>query len=157
MAKGFITLENGEDFYSRWTGYDAIIQIAINELANFPDGKELSSWLRTIVPREGEEKGDAVFFNRNGEMIQRILDLRGLTADNRAMFWRAIRSGATKLNKLGKKYSDLNPDLINELIDMHEKVFQDVRIEKILDEFIIVNGDEVKKIGPGWGNGNVSK
>ena len=30
---GFITLENGENFSVRWTGYDEIIRIAIKELS----------------------------------------------------------------------------------------------------------------------------
>lgn len=100
MANGFITLENGEGFYTRWTGYDMILQIVIRELADIQGGGELA--------------------------------------------------------KMGVKYSNLNPDRITELMSMHDKISHDFTIEKELDVSLIIAGDKIDKIGPGWGN-NASK
>ena len=54
---GFITLENGEDFSIRWTGYDEIIRIAIKELSFLDNSNELSVWLDTQVPNENADDG----------------------------------------------------------------------------------------------------
>lgn len=157
MAKGFITLENGEDFYTRWTGYDMILQIVIIELANIHGGEELAKWLQTRIPSENEEKGDAVFFNKKEEMIQRILDLRGLTKRNRSLFWAAVKLGKSKLVRMGQNYSNLNPDRITELISMHDKINHDFTIEKEIDVALIVDGDKIEKIGPGWKKNDANK
>ena len=150
MANGFIVLENGKDFYTRWTGYDMIIQVAIKELKNIREGEDLTDWLQTRIPNENEEKGDAIFFNSANKMIVRTIDLRGLTEKSRSLFWKAITIGAKCLNKDGLKYSNLNPDRLNELISEHDKMNQQLIIEKELEEIVIINGIEIEKIGPGW-------
>jgi len=66
---GFITLENGEDFSVRWTGYDEIIRIAIKELSFLDNRHELSEWLDTQIPNENEDDGNSVpFYKENGDI-----------------------------------------------------------------------------------------
>lgn len=129
MAKGFITLENGEDFETRWTGYDRIIEIVIKELKDDAQGLPLAEWLATRIPQLGEHKGDAVFHNRRGEMIERIMDLREFSVNHRELFWVAVGRGAAKLLELGQLYSPLNPERIQELLAMHRKISDDLSAE----------------------------
>lgn len=51
MANGFFILKDRSCFTTRWTGYDEIIRIAVRELNNIENGKELSDWLSGIVPK----------------------------------------------------------------------------------------------------------
>ena len=125
MANGFITLENGQDFVTRWTGYDLILEIAVVELSNH-GYIELASWLKTRLP-DGEDKGDAVFWNSAGEMIERSLDLRALTRENRALFWKALTIGNENLFTKGELYSTLNPERLHELLQMHDSVQTDMQ------------------------------
>ena len=152
MAKGFIILENGQDFFTRWTGYDLIIEIVIDQIQKNDWDPHFCEWLKTRIPSEHEEKGDAVFYNSNDEMIQRILDLRGLTKNNRALFWKTVEAGRLELNQKGKAYSPLNPDRINELADLHHKTPDHFSIEYELEDYLIIQGESVEKSGPGWKN-----
>ena len=150
MAKGFITLENGEDFSVRWTGYDEVIRIAIKELDILDANKHLSAWLKTRVPNENEDEGDMVFHNAKGEMIVRHIDLRGLTKANRLLFWSAIENGATKLSESGDGYSMLNPIVMANLMDMHTVAKDDIEIIEANNKGIVTKNDIIEKIGPGW-------
>ena len=149
MAKGFITLENGEDFVTRWTGYDMILEIVTKELRNLGDN-EFADWLRTRFPNENEEKGDDEFCNSKNEMIQRIIDLRGLTKTNREKFWQALSIGAKNLRQFGEEYSILNPDRLVELMAAHSRVIDNFDIDNETEKEIIVSGDKIDKVGPGW-------
>jgi len=150
MAKGFITLENGEDFSVRWTGYDEIIRIAINELEWLDHNNDLSGWLKTIIPNENKNEGDAVFHDKNGEMIVRHIDIRGLTQANRLLFWAAIENGAKKLSEFGEQYSMLNPIVMDEFISIHEANNNDIKINEEDPKFIVIGDDIIEKVGPGW-------
>lgn len=153
MAKGFITLENGENFSVRWTGYDEIIRIAIKELPHLNNGNYLSEWLKTRVPNENEDEGDAVFHNEKGEMIVRHIDIRGLTKSNRLNFWTAIKNGATKLSELGERYSMLNPIVMDDLMLMHQTTKDDIEIIEADAKYIVTKDDVIEKAGPGWLDG----
>lgn len=150
MAKGFIVLENGKDFFTRWTGYDMIIEIVIKELKARNPGCELADWLTTRIPAEGEHRGDAVFHNAKGEMILRTLDLRGLTEANRDLFWDAVIQGNKKIKTLGPEYSNLNPDRIQELCETHRQTPEAFEIDIEIAETLIVAGEVIEKVGPGW-------
>lgn len=120
MANGFITLENGKDFFTRWTGYDMIIEIVIRELKEIDPQCTFADWLATQIPEGGQYSGGALFYNAKNEMVQRILDLRELTENNRSLFWQALEVGRNKVLSFGADYSDLNPERINELWSMHK-------------------------------------
>lgn len=150
---GFITLENGENFSIRWTDYDEIIRIAIKELSLLDNSNELSVWLDAQVPNENEDDGNSVpFYKENGEMILRIIDVRGLTTANRRLFWTALENGEEKLLRLGNVYSDLNPIVITDLMKMHQTIPDNIEIFEEDAEYIVTNNDIIKKIGPGWAN-----
>lgn len=149
MANGFITLENGEDFVTRWTGYDMILEIVTKELRNIGDN-DFADWVRTRFLNENEEKGDAVFWNSENEMIERIIDLRGLTKTNREKFWQALSIGAKNLGQFGKEYSNLNPDRLAELIAAHSRVVDNFVIDHETEKEVIVGDDKIEKVGPGW-------
>lgn len=150
MAKGFITLENGEDFFTRWTGYDMIIEIIIKELKAMNPHCELANWLKTRIPAEGEHRGDAVFHNTKGEMIQRIIDLRGLTKTNRNLFWKALERGNQKIDRVDENYSNLKPERLHEFYEQHQRTPADFEIEEEGPETLTINNEVVEKIGPGW-------
>ncbi|MCE7992510.1 MAG: hypothetical protein HEP71_11035 [Roseivirga sp.] len=150
MAKGFITLENGKDFFTRWTGYDMIIEIIIKELEAMNQHCELAKWLKTRIPAEGEHRGDAVFHNNRGEMIQRTLDLRGLTQTNRDLFWKALEAGNTKIDQADISYSNLNPERLHEFYEQHRQTPPDFEIEAENNDTLTINNEVIEKIGPGW-------
>ena len=150
---GFITLENGGNFSIKWTGYDEIIRIAIKELSLLDNSNELSLWLDAQVPNENEDDGNSVpFYKENGEMISRIIDVRGLTTANRRLFWTALENGEEKLLRLGNVYSDLNPTVITDLMKMHLTIPDNIEIFEEDAEYTVTNNDIIKKIGPGWAN-----
>ena len=138
MASGFITLEHGEHFITRWTGYKMIIEIAIRELSDIDNGEEFKNWLKTILPKDS---GDSCF-----------LDLRGLTVKNRLLFWTAIEKGVEKIAELGEKYSPLTKERIFLLFYMHKTNPIKLSFIEEDDNFLTTEDDYVKKIGPGWEN-----
>ncbi|RAV98962.1 hypothetical protein [Pseudochryseolinea flava] len=149
MANGFITLENGEVFFTRWTGYDLIMEIAAKESEILGD-YELTAWLKTLFPNENEEKTNTVFWNSKGELVTRCTDLRGLTKNNRQKFWTALSNGSEKLLRQGKEYSPLNPERLVELMTLHSTTGDDITIEMETETALIINGATIDKIGPGW-------
>ena len=138
MANGFITLEHGEDFYTRWTGYELILKIVISELSIIEKGREFSNWLKTMLPRY---PGDS-----------RIFDLRGLTEENRNLFWCGVEKGVEKIAELGEKYSPLNKERIFLLLYMHKTNPFELKFIKEDDEFLFTENEYIEKIGPGWKN-----
>lgn len=138
MAKGFITLEHGEDFYTRWTGYELILKIVIRELNEIENGIQLADWLKTMQPRyEGES---------------RTLDLRGLTQNNRILFWLGVEKGVEKITELGEKYSPLKKERIFELLYMHKTNPYELNYVSETNEFLEIENELIEKIGPGWKN-----
>jgi len=150
MAKGFITLENGENFSVRWTGYDEILRIAIKELFFLDNGYKLSEWLKTRVPDENGDESGVAFWNESNEMIFRDIDLRGLTKPNRQLFWEAIENGAAKLSEFGEQYSMLNPIVMHDLMKMHQASKDNVEIIDEDAKYIITKNDFIEKVGPDW-------
>ena len=120
MAKGFFILKNDVEFFTRWTGYDRIIEIAIRELSSLENSETIINTLRSKIPAEGEQKGDAVFYNSKGEMVQRILDLSIFNESDYELFWEALKTGSTKLKEQGTDYSTLNPERLEQLLELRE-------------------------------------
>ncbi|MFT5914514.1 MAG: hypothetical protein ACI81T_001003 [Bacteroidia bacterium] len=122
MANGFITLKNGDDFFTRWTEYDMIIEIAISELNEMKNGGNLASFLKTRIPKNKDGNGGDSFLNDEGDFVQRTLDPRELEKSEQLLFWKSLQIGKNKLLKLGKEYSNLNPERIIELLDMQNMI-----------------------------------
>lgn len=150
MAKGFITLENGEQFSVRWTGYDEIIIIAITELSFLDNGYKLQEWLKTQIPNEDAGESGVAFWNESNEMVFRDLDLRGLTMSNGQLFWAALANGATKLSAFGEQYSMLNPIVMTDLMTMHQSPKDNVVIIEADAKYLVTKDDVIEKVGPGW-------
>lgn len=60
MASGFIILKDGRCLARRWTTYDYIIELIIEDLSNDrnKEAKEFKEWLQTLIPGEGDEYED---------------------------------------------------------------------------------------------------
>ena len=122
MANGFIILKEGTEFYTRYTGYDMIINIAIHELRGLENSEGLIDILQSKIPAVDKAKGDAVFHNAAGEMVHRILDLTTLSQTDEALFWQALKTGRDKLFRLGSNYSNLNPTRLKELLELRHQI-----------------------------------
>ncbi|UUC44568.1 hypothetical protein [Flavobacterium cerinum] len=153
MASCFITFKDGRCYSRRWTIYDAILHIAIQELERIPGGMPLSEWLKLQIPvEEAEHQSDACygFYNsRIDEWKNRELDVRSLTPENQELFWEAIRNGRIRLVEEGEAYSPLNIDYFDEFYTMYELAEKG---EPPMDynHLIIVAEPCKEKNGPGW-------
>lgn len=153
MASGFIILKDGRCFAPRWTGYDEIIKIVIKELYEVENGKPLADWLKLKIPNdelsEELEAGWGFLDVESDEWITRNLDLRSLTNENQLLYWKAIKRGKNKLNKKGKVYSSISPDLINTLCDMMERA-ENGEPPMELTHWNKLAEPCTEKKGPGW-------
>jgi hypothetical protein len=50
MASGFITLPNGQDWSSRWSRYDWVLETIKNELSDNSNESQLKEWINYILP-----------------------------------------------------------------------------------------------------------
>lgn len=159
MASGFIILKDGRCFARRWTGYDEIIRIAINELELIEDGKKLADWLRLQIPSsEDDENADAGwgFHNsRISDWITRKLDLRSLTSENQKLFWKAIKQGKINLQINGQEYSSISPEFFNVFYNMFE-LAEKGEPPMELNDWNKLADPCTEKNGPGWNNNNES-
>lgn len=155
MANGFFILKDRSCFLTRWTGYDEIIRIAIRELREFENGKCLANWLATIVPKEyihdDENQWGTGFVNpdTNETFMGKELDIRSLTETNQDLFWKALKIGFEKLKLEKEKYSYLNPERLNELLERSELVNKNGNPLEHSDWSVLAN-ENFKKLGPGW-------
>ena len=129
MASGFIILEDGRCFSTRWTGYDEIIRIAVRELTLIEDGIPLANWLAEQAPKEVDQEGVIEcgwgFHPPNSDdVVNRTLDIRSLSPKSRELFWKALQKGCNKLLTLGKPYSFLTAERLPPLLTMHKKCRQ---------------------------------
>ncbi len=129
MASGFITLPNGEDWSSRWTRYDWVLETIMNQLSDVGKENELKKWIEYILPNE--EKGDIesgyCFFKKTGnkedfECVLRIIDTRFMKDEFQEIFWNTVKLLSYKLK----------PDpnigfLMNDLFNHYEKSLNDKR------------------------------
>ncbi len=155
MANGFFILKDRSCFLTRWTGYDEIIRIAIKELREFENGKDLADWLSTIVPEEyihnDKNQWGTGFVNpeTNKMFIGKELDMRSLTETNQSLFWKALKIGYEKLKLEKEKYSYLNPERLNELVKRSELVKRnDNPLEH--SDWNVLAEEDFEKLGPGW-------
>ncbi|MEM9981012.1 MAG: hypothetical protein AAF734_00860 [Bacteroidota bacterium] len=124
MASGFIILKDGRGFARRWTSHDELLSLAIKELVLLEGGQPLADWLALQMPVGKEEEGSDAgwgFYNvRIEQWINRVLDVRSLTATNQSLFWEAICNVKEKLSHADNTYSCLSLDLFNIFYRMYE-------------------------------------
>lgn len=155
MANGFFILEDRSCFLTRWTGYDEIIRIAVRELKNIENGKDLADWLSTRVPKEyihnDTNQWGTGFVNpkTNEIFIEKELDLRSLTKKNQSLFWLALRTGYKTLKLEKELYSYLNPERLNQLLKISDLVNKN---DNPLDhsDWDVLADKDYPKLGPGW-------
>ena len=90
MASGFIILKDGRCAAPRYTLYDLILQSVAEHLP----ASEFKNWVISQTAAEDEEETDSgfgVFRKNSDEFVKRTFDLRELTEDNQARFWKAAR------------------------------------------------------------------
>ncbi|MFC5873455.1 hypothetical protein SAMN05443633_101606 [Chryseobacterium arachidis] len=63
MASGFITLQNGQDWSSRWSGYDYVLETIMNRLSSEGDEGHLKQWLHYILPTENDAESGYCFLD----------------------------------------------------------------------------------------------
>ena len=88
MASGFIILQDGRCLAVRQALHDAVLRSVASAL---PAGGQLRAWLDQQLPREGDVELGYAFIRSGGEYVDRTLDFRGLTAENRSLFVSAAR------------------------------------------------------------------
>ena len=76
MPSFFLTLEDGRCVARRYTGYDYLIELAMEEMKDDGEEGEFKAWLRTRIPSEGDlENGFGGFIKPvTHENIMRNLD-----------------------------------------------------------------------------------
>lgn len=149
MASGFITLPNGQDWDTRWTGYDYVLETIMNRLS--PEGDEgyLKRWLHYILPTENDVESGYCFFKcitpdpKDAECILRIIDTRLMKENYREIFWEAVKRLNDELN-----HNDNPGYLINELFSMYRySLSQDYVVpeddDQTLTEIFQVGGFEI--------------
>lgn len=155
MANGFFILKDRSCFTTRWTGYDEIIRIAVRELNNIENGKELSDWLSGIVPKvnihNDESQWGTGFVNldTNETFIGKELDLRSLTEENQNLFWKALKLGCEKLRTEMKNYSFLVPERLEEFLKRNE-LAQTSENPLEHSDWNVLADEDFEILGPGW-------
>jgi hypothetical protein len=147
MASGFITLPNGNNWSSRWTRYDWVLETIMNELKSFGEEKTLKDWLQYILPDEnnGDIESGYCFYkaNESEESILRIIDTRLMKDNFQLLFWQKVKELSQKLSR----ETDIG-FLINQLNDCYENSLKEplTAPDDIgLKEIFFVSGFEIGK------------
>lgn len=152
MASGFIILKDGRCFGRRWTIYDSIIELIIENLGDNEDEKALSDWLQLQIPSaeddESEDAGFGFVSKKQDAFISRELDIRGLHLKNQDLFWRAFINGKSDLENKPNK----NKALISMLEDFYEMYQLAEQGEDPLEmsDWGRTANPCMKRLGPGW-------
>ncbi|MFK7971819.1 MAG: hypothetical protein AB8F95_15745 [Bacteroidia bacterium] len=125
MASGFITLQNGEDWSCRWSGYDRVLEAIMKALPTDHEAMVLRDWMAYILPNEeaGDiESGFAFIKATEGqESILRTIDTRCMKEQYRALFWSAVTALQPKLHEFDQ-YLQL---AIKSLFEMYSQSLQE--------------------------------
>jgi hypothetical protein len=150
MASGFITLPNGQDWSSRWSRYDCVLETIMNKLSNEGEEHQLKKWLQYILPNEdnGDIESGYCFYKKTGdkeesfESILRIIDTRFMKIEYPQIFWNTVE----ELNLRLDKNSDIG-FLINQLYESYKWSLTDETKEpkddETLKEIFLINGFEI--------------
>ena len=125
MASGFININDKITFDIRWTGFDQIIRLIINDLKTFDNNhysEELINILDKYIPPlnldENLEMGWGFIDKRTQDTTTRNLDLFKLNDECIELFWLSAKN--VYHNLLEKKYDSpsIYPEFIKKLIDL---------------------------------------
>lgn len=141
-------MPDGRCFAPRWSAYDAVLRAVVEQL----DPREASAfraWLLGLLPGPDDEErvGYGPWYRRaDGQLIERLLDLRELTPENQRLFCRAAKRAASRLGPDAPKWL---ADCVSKLSDMV------ICIERgehplSLSDWIEVRPSEGRHLGPGW-------
>jgi hypothetical protein len=153
VASGFLILADGRCFARRWWAYDAVIKAVAEQLDQSTVGGALAAWLLALLPgpEDQEEIGYGPWIRASdNQSIERKLDLRELTAENRALFHNAARKAGERAQS--PDATDWPDWLRSCLIDLSEMVERADRGEPPLgkSDWREVVPSEGKRVGPGW-------
>lgn len=146
MASGFITLPDGSDWSSRWSGYDWVLETIMNELADTGDEAVLKAWIKYILPNEdnGDIESGYCFYKKSGESVLRIIDTRFMKDKFAVIFWNTVSVLSQKLSN--------DPDigyLINRLHQRYEESlkndFKSPEEDEDFKEIFLLGGFEMAK------------
>jgi len=121
MASGFIKITDKDIFSTRWTGFDEILKLIIQELIEINNSKELIALLKTHIPPENYDEDELEmgwgFIDENTNKItSRLLELKEISKKDLQLFWNAASKVNDKIDEFGCEYSSINPTLIKELL-----------------------------------------
>lgn len=153
MPAGYIILGDGRCLSPRYTGFDYLLELAINEMPDSGEEGVFKTWLQTRLLAEGNiESGYGAFIKQiTHENIMRHLDLRELTPANQERLWAAWQKA---VRKLIISRNERHEDIIFRL----KRVLRMRRLIRIKDHPDNLS-DWIKghvtpptgaKVGPGW-------
>ena len=153
MASGFFIFPDRSSYAPRWTAFDEIVRLASRELSMTEKGKELASWLATLVP--AEEWGDQYSWGTGfknpdtGEVTWgKELDFRSLTPANQSLLEHALKTALRKL-EANENYASLNPACLHDLLKFLELSRQGGDPLNYSDWSVLAD-EHFEKLGPGW-------
>jgi hypothetical protein len=148
MASGFLVLPDGRCFAPGWSVYDVVLRAVADEL-DAPEASALQAWLLELLPGLDDEEhvGYGPWYRvADGQLIERMLDLRELTPASQFLFCQAAKRAASRLG------SDAPEWLANCLSKLSDMVVRYERGEPPLDrsDWVEVVPSKGRYIGPGW-------
>ena len=153
MASGFLILADGRCLAVNWRYYDLTLRAVAESLEDSQGGRELRTWLMTLVPgpHDIEELGYGAWLrSEDQQIIPKYLDLRELTPQNQRLFHEAALRAAERGNS--PEATTRDSMLIRCLMHLSDMVERANRGEPplSLSDWVKVEPCEGKKIGPGW-------
>ena len=138
MASGFITLPDGNDWSSRWTRYDYVLETIMQKLNSNDEEGNLKKWLEFILPNEvnGDIESGYCFYKKTkmdkekSVSILRIIDTRLMKEKYRKIFWNAVENLSAELET---ENTDI-AFLINQLWNCYKASLLNSKVEPNLQE-----------------------
>ena len=126
MASGFIELSEEHCFSSRWTHYDLILELIIEELKDLPFSDDLVHFLETHTPPENLtedlEMGWGFIDSRVDGITTRILELDKLDENDTFLFWNAVEKALERIIKRDTNYLESVSESFLELLELNVKL-----------------------------------
>lgn len=145
MASGFIILKDGRCAAPRYTVYDVMLQRIAACLPEHP----FRDWLlaQTADEEQDEESGFGGFYRRGNvdEYVKRWLDLRELTEENQALFWKAAADALPGTD------NEIIKDWLQKMLEMNRLAEAGEHPDNLSDWAKgYVEPSSGNKTGPGW-------
>lgn len=149
MASGFITLPDGTDWHSRWTGYDLVLETIAGKLNNDGDEGHVKKWLSFILPNEdeGDIESCYCFYKKTGdehESVLRILDTRLMKDKYREIFWSCVAMLKDELNAEAVGAGYLIHSLHNEYIESLKNEYKSPPLSDDDKDIFLIGGFEIR-------------